>query len=447
MHDMSSAALDGPPAPARSRFAIAALLGLAELAVMIELPASARAQVCSGTPPPALGTVTAVPGPCPYGVGPVPNTRCRQLEVACAGLDPLVVQLRVTEPDSGVPLRGTVMVGSGGDGGGFYSSQAGAAELFESLAALGFRLVDRAWPQPSGWMTAEGGLRLEACRYATLVTWVRDSMHTQGAFCVTGNSGGSGELAYALTSWGRSDLIDLAVPTGGPPLSRMDYHCGADSTWLSQCPGNVPDDSLDCTPGCLIPPSHPACRQCSGTPTAEQLRWDGVLNPDAVLHYPRTKVHVILGRQDCSSAVPMAMLFYNAITSAKEIQFIPNTPHFVPTSPEGREAIRRAIDLGTRPTVAVGPEPRSPALASVVASPNPFQGRVAFDVFLASRGRVGLQIFDLAGRRVATLLDEERDAGGHRVVFEPEDGIPQGVLFYRLRTESGVLHGTLVRRR
>jgi hypothetical protein len=109
----------------------------------------------------------------------------------------------------------------------------------------------------------------------------------------------------------------------------MDFHCGADSVWLSMCPGIVPADSLDCTPACLMRPNHRACLQCNESPTAEQLAWDSILHPDADLDYPGTKVHVISGRQDCSSAVPWGMLLCSALSSTKQLQFVPSTPHFV----------------------------------------------------------------------------------------------------------------------
>src|SRR5205809_758259 len=73
----------------------------------------------------------------------------------------------------------------------------------------------------------------------------------------------------------------------------------------------------------------------------------------AVLDYPGLQVHFLYGRLDCSSAVSMGLLYANAITSGKAIEFVPNTPHFVAGTPVGREVIRRAIDLGTLGTVSV----------------------------------------------------------------------------------------------
>src|SRR5438874_9251723 len=90
-----------------------------------------------------LGTVVESQKPCP--AGPIAATACQQLQVICPELRPLPVQIRITEPAVGVPFRGTVVVGSGGNGAGFYSGPEGGRILVEEIAALGFRVVDKAW--------------------------------------------------------------------------------------------------------------------------------------------------------------------------------------------------------------------------------------------------------------------------------------------------------------
>ena len=66
---------------------------------------------------PHLGSVVELPDSCP--VGPIAGTTCRQLRVSCPGLRPIAARVRITEPTAGVPFRGTVVLGSGGDGAEF----------------------------------------------------------------------------------------------------------------------------------------------------------------------------------------------------------------------------------------------------------------------------------------------------------------------------------------
>ncbi|NNE08218.1 MAG: T9SS type A sorting domain-containing protein, partial [Gemmatimonadetes bacterium] len=74
--------------------------------------------------------------------------------------------------------------------------------------------------------------------------------------------------------------------------------------------------------------------------------------------------------------------------------------------------------------------------------PNPFNPltRIAFE--MSAPGPALLEIFDTAGRRIATLLHEERSAGRHVSEWRGRDdagrAVPSGVYFYRLKTESGV---------
>lgn len=72
--------------------------------------------------------------------------------------------------------------------------------------------------------------------------------------------------------------------------------------------------------------------------------------------------------------------------------------------------------------------------------PNPFNPsttiRFALPAFgTRSRERVQLKIFDVLGRLVATVLDEELPPGEHKVILDAGK-LPSGVYFYRLQTET-----------
>jgi flagellar hook assembly protein FlgD len=57
---------------------------------------------------------------------------------------------------------------------------------------------------------------------------------------------------------------------------------------------------------------------------------------------------------------------------------------------------------------------------------------------MPSRGPVRLTIYDVHGRRVSTLIDEQRDAGEHFVVWDGRDSrgrsVASGIYFARLST-------------
>ena len=71
--------------------------------------------------------------------------------------------------------------------------------------------------------------------------------------------------------------------------------------------------------------------------------------------------------------------------------------------------------------------------------PNPFTPETTIRFDVKERARVRLQIVNVLGQVVATLVDEERATGTYRAVFEAR-GLPSGSYFYRL--EAGAFSET-----
>jgi photosystem II stability/assembly factor-like uncharacterized protein len=65
--------------------------------------------------------------------------------------------------------------------------------------------------------------------------------------------------------------------------------------------------------------------------------------------------------------------------------------------------------------------------------PNPFNPAttIKFVIPVGTRHGVSLQVFDLLGRRIATLMNETKDAGEYSARFDASS-LPSGVYFYRL---------------
>lgn len=80
--------------------------------------------------------------------------------------------------------------------------------------------------------------------------------------------------------------------------------------------------------------------------------------------------------------------------------------------------------------------------------PNPFNPRTTIAYDLARPGMVRLEVFDLAGRSVTTLVDGFQPAAEHRVEWDAVDAlgrpVPSGVYLYRL-TLSGDVATTATR--
>ncbi len=322
---------------ASPRFSIAVAI------IAAALSAPAGAQSCYAGPPVSIGSITVVARGLPASTR-MPNSTVDALTVHCRDLPDIGVLLQVTPPPAGVSERGTVVLGSGALGTTFYSAETNGFPLALALHQLGFRVVDRAWVP--GWFTSAAGLRKQSCRYGTLLDHVFRTYHGTGAFCALGSSGGSAELAYALTTWRAGEYLDVGVMVGGPPTSRLDLSCQRppSAAWLGQCAAVTPANVLECAPqSCELITGFGLCTACAATPSATELREDSVLHSAAVLDYPRTRVHLVEGAADCWGTVPSAMLFYNAVQSEKVVEFVPKTNHFVAATQQGLDAMLRAV--------------------------------------------------------------------------------------------------------
>jgi hypothetical protein len=77
--------------------------------------------------------------------------------------------------------------------------------------------------------------------------------------------------------------------------------------------------------------------------------------------------------------------------------------------------------------------------------PNPFNPSTTIEYAVPKSGSVSLVVYDLLGRVVAVLVEGERPAGRHRVVWDAAaqasgvssgGGYASGVYFYRLQANG-----------
>jgi len=80
------------------------------------------------------------------------------------------------------------------------------------------------------------------------------------------------------------------------------------------------------------------------------------------------------------------------------------------------------------------------AVSGVSCSPNPFSGSISFSYVLSETGNVRVNIYDMRGRLIETLVNEEQQAGLHSVNWNAS-GMNPGI--YLCRISSGVVSETL----
>lgn len=67
--------------------------------------------------------------------------------------------------------------------------------------------------------------------------------------------------------------------------------------------------------------------------------------------------------------------------------------------------------------------------------PNPFNPTTQFKFSLAQPSKVTLQIYDMLGREITTLVDEQRNSGDYTESWNAHN-LPSGIYFYRLKTTT-----------
>ena len=112
----------------------------------------------------------------------------------------------------------------------------------------------------------------------------------------------------------------------------------------------------------------------------------------------------------------------------------------------GRDVPAGAVDISL-PVILYGapggPSRPSPALSSFRVTPNPMVRSSTLDFELASPGNTTVRIFDVAGRLMRTLLDEELPSGRHSTAWDGRSNrgevVASGVYFYQIDGPGGQL--------
>jgi hypothetical protein len=104
---------------------------------------------------------------------------------------------------------------------------------------------------------------------------------------------------------------------------------------------------------------------------------------------------------------------------------------FVIAGTFGRSMWKREVSGTDANGVAEHPAAGPPRLALLPNLPNPFHARTSIEFSLPTTEHAHLEVYDVGGRRVATLVDDRLAAGVHQVEFDASR-LASGVYFCRL---------------
>jgi hypothetical protein len=70
--------------------------------------------------------------------------------------------------------------------------------------------------------------------------------------------------------------------------------------------------------------------------------------------------------------------------------------------------------------------------------PNPFNPSTTIQYSLPTEGLVTLEVFDMLGKRVSTLVNQEQSSGPHQAQWNAQS-ISSGIYFYRLTYNTTII--------
>jgi hypothetical protein len=308
---------------------------------MAAVPNGTVTETGAGTAPPARAGCTA-----PYAK--VYDVRGASWP---GGVVTKVAEVRVYEPDAGAN-RGTIVLLAGGQGEGFYSDTAGGELVLEALLARHWRVCELAWTS-GGWFNVPwGGPVVQHAQAVTaILEYIQSAIHVGGAgvaFRLVGNSGGSAAIAYGLANWGLHTLTDRVVLASGPPMADMTKSCASppDPAFIAWVDARWPA-GMQCDPivYCNDPEAEPPLIVCEAIKPGGADPEESVLNSTSVVDYPDTEVRFLWGGSDCSGAtVAQALIYEDAIESAKAVRVVDGAEHWMPGTPQGVEAVVLAVN-------------------------------------------------------------------------------------------------------
>ena len=92
------------------------------------------------------------------------------------------------------------------------------------------------------------------------------------------------------------------------------------------------------------------------------------------------------------------------------------------------------VITATRTTTGIVADSKIPLAFTLLQSyPNPCNPATVIEYHMPVSGFVKLSVYDILGREITLLVNENESAGEHRVIFDG-NGLPGGIYFYRMQT-------------
>ncbi|MGA7218043.1 MAG: hypothetical protein WBX38_07000 [Candidatus Sulfotelmatobacter sp.] len=293
--------------------------------------------------------------------GSIKNGVCQQMTVSCPGLPSIFAYVKTNTP-TGSSL-GTATYTTGTNGIDLYDSIfTFGSTAVQNVINAGYTTVQISFGnpfddnQPNGWVDGPGGVLQTACNWATVNQWIYTNIqnNTKLPYCATGNSGGAGAIAYALSQYNSGSVLSMAEVTSGPPTARLDWGCGCKegkvavqcgtASTLGTCFGKVDGGIWDTAYNPTVTPGDGLCGTAASTGALPPgglnfFLGDSAEAPGALYDFPTTNVNLVFGSADNSAGIPVGQDWFNHITSTKAQACLSGGEHSMANTLAGAEQI------------------------------------------------------------------------------------------------------------
>jgi hypothetical protein len=249
--------------------------------------------------------------------------------------------------------RGFVAFFSGDQGAGWWSKdRVDVIDWFGSLQQSGLEVAEVRWDEP-GWLAAapgeQAGPAALACRPATIVRWLHDQLYVPlglgdvpraCGFCITGNSGGSTQVAYTISHYGLDSILGGVFPTSGPTHAALRQACLGIGDYSYQ--GSTATSIIDRSYG-FAPDTGP----CSRADPAFAPVWDrdSVESQGTDYFHPNTRITIFIGSAD-PHMLPHAQAYDDRLVASgtsAAIDVLDGVGHEMMQDANARAALRAAF--------------------------------------------------------------------------------------------------------
>ena len=178
--------------------------------------------------------------------------------------------------------------------------------------------------------------------------------------CATGNSGGSGAIAYAVYEYGLDTEFAMIEPTSGPPMAQIDQGCKPCSSSVTgpvctdassinnadlcykPADAGVIDEAYQ-SAGASSPTLCTSALNGNSAPTGLFESDSIVYNPGTKISLPHTTVKQLFGDLDTSNAVPQGMVWGQSVSPSPLATCIADAGHPIPDVLDGAKQIASDI--------------------------------------------------------------------------------------------------------